>query len=125
MESEERRLQKRAYMREYRKRPEARAYYHQFHRSDKNKARVRRFELKRKYGISEQDYDQMHKAQNGGCAICNLAPDKRRLAVDHNHTTGKVRALLCSKHNIMIGVLEHPDHPLLLRYLERHNGPKG
>ena len=41
----------------------------------------------------------MLEAQDGRCAICGNKPRKRRLDVDHNHKTGKVRGLLCRRCN--------------------------
>jgi len=63
--------------------------------------------LKRKYGITLEQYDQMLEAQGGGCAICARAPGKQVLAVDHCHETGRVRALLCSGCNRSIGYYEY------------------
>ncbi len=73
--------------------------------------------LKSKYGLTLEEYDQMLIAQNGVCAICRgpeVAEDKngfvKRLSVDHNHKTGKVRGLLCWKCNTMIGFAkDNPD----------------
>ena len=61
--------------------------------------------LKRRYGISALDYDALLKAQNSVCAICSsLNRNGNRLSVDHDHKTGKVRGLLCSKCNHGIGI---------------------
>jgi Zn-finger nucleic acid-binding protein len=62
--------------------------------------------LVRKYGITLAEYDGMHTAQGGVCAICN-EPERidRRLAVDHCHVTGRVRGLLCAMCNTAIGKL--------------------
>lgn len=62
--------------------------------------------LRRKYGITEKDYDRMFTLQLGGCAICGSTPKKRRLSVDHNHKSGKVRGLLCFPCNYGIGWLK-------------------
>ena len=61
--------------------------------------------LKRKYGISLSQYDELFEAQNGLCAICCKTQKKKRLAVDHNHETGEIRGLLCDKCNRAIGLL--------------------
>lgn len=61
--------------------------------------------LRRTFGISLEEYEAMYAAQNGLCAICGK-PDEvegRRLAVDHNHDTGAVRALLCGTCNRGLG----------------------
>lgn len=63
--------------------------------------RVRRMDLKAKYGITLEDYNAMHARQNGQCAICGTSEEK--LVVDHNHKTGQVRELLCHLCNAMIG----------------------
>lgn len=56
------------------------------------------------YGIGPDDYDAMYAAQDGRCAICRRATGKtRRLSVDHDHATGKVRGLLCRVCNDMLG----------------------
>jgi hypothetical protein len=52
---------------------------------------------RRKYGITLNDYKAMMHKQRGCCGVCNKShlEFKRRLAVDHDHETGKVRGLLC------------------------------
>ena len=80
------------------------------------------------YGLSIEDWNVLFSKQKGLCAICNqpetvlLKGKIKRLAVDHCHTTGKVRALLCAKCNKAIGLMK--DQPELLRqaaqYLELH-----
>jgi hypothetical protein len=63
----------------------------------------------KKFGITPDDYERMLAEQNGVCAICKnceaAARDGRplRLAVDHSHTSGAVRKLLCTKCNTMLG----------------------
>ena len=65
----------------------------------------RDYDLKKAYGIVYKDYENMLKFQKGLCAICGVDGDstKKGLYVDHNHDTGKVRALLCSKCNTSLG----------------------
>jgi hypothetical protein len=50
-------------------------------------------------GVTDDQYDAMLQAQGGGCAICGSRPKTRRLHVDHDHATGRVRGLLCHVHN--------------------------
>ena len=60
----------------------------------------------KKYGITEEIYQQMFARQNGRCAICNgtdPGQGKTRLSIDHCHKTGIVRGLLCSNCNTAIG----------------------
>jgi len=70
--------------------------------------------LKRKYGITLEEYDRLFTAQGGVCALCKKPESVRRrkrdegrerLAVDHCHDTGRVRGLLCFKCNTAIGAL--------------------
>jgi hypothetical protein len=69
--------------------------------------------LKKKYGISLDDYEMMLVRQDGACAICGSWDPSTRYSVfcvDHCHGTGQVRSLLCSKCNWAIGMLdENPD----------------
>lgn len=51
------------------------------------------------YGITADDYATLLAAQGGRCAICRARPKSKRLAVDHDHKTGAVRGLLCSRCN--------------------------
>lgn len=71
--------------------------------------------LKSRYGITEQDYLDLFNAQKGCCAICGVdySNSKRNLDVDHDHTTGVVRGLLCNNCNRGIGHLQ--DSPVILK----------
>jgi hypothetical protein len=64
--------------------------------------------IQKTYGISYEEYKELEKSQNGVCAICKNpdSPNSRtdRLFVDHCHTTGEVRGLLCSKCNQGLGL---------------------
>jgi hypothetical protein len=82
------------------------------------------------YGVDSARYQEMLREQGGVCAICSqrekttgYASGKiKDLAVDHDHVTGAIRALLCSACNTAIGLFN--DDPLLLdkakSYLLRH-----
>lgn len=61
--------------------------------------------LRRMYGITIVQYDAMLKAQGGTCAICKKPPKKRRLHVDHDHKTKRIRGLLCWHCNRALGYL--------------------
>lgn len=65
---------------------------------------------KKAFGISKEDYFKKFEAQGGTCAICHKpevtrhkSGNLRRLAIDHDHVTGQIRGLLCSKHNLGLG----------------------
>jgi len=83
---------------------------------------------KRKYGISVEDYAARFAEQGGVCAICrkpetmlaNNGQDIRALAIDHDHTTKRVRGLLCSKCNTVLGLVQ--DHPEILRQAVQYLG---
>ncbi len=70
---------------------------------------VRLYHLKRKFGLTGEQYDAMVAAQGGVCAICRNPETATRqgivklLAVDHCHATGKIRGLLCNACNAMLG----------------------
>jgi len=71
----------------------------------KHPKKVRNDKLKQNYGITLEDYNMMLSNQHDCCAICKKHKDDLKviLGVDHNHTTGKVRGLLCNKCNIALG----------------------
>lgn len=105
-----------------------REYYHSHGKSKyyftAEGARARRqSQLKIKYGITLEQYDKLFKNQRGLCAICGKAETTkgyRNLTVDHSHNTGEVRALLCRKCNVALGLL-NDDSELFLKasnYLE-------
>ena len=80
--------------------------------------------LKQKYGITLDDYNTMFTQQNGCCSICGKHQSEisRTLAVDHCHTTGKIRGLLCMPCNLAIGKL-NDDITLLknaIKYLKQY-----
>lgn len=89
------------------------------------KAMARKHHLKRNFGLSEQDYETMFSRQNGCCAICGSAKlngHGRRLVVDHDHATTKVRELLCHPCNSLLGYARDKIHVLAnaISYLKRH-----
>jgi hypothetical protein len=82
------------------------AYVTQWQRENPDKVAIkfRRSVLKRKYGLTPQDYAAMLERQNGQCAICQAEPSPNLgLSVDHCHATGVVRGLLCAACNRALG----------------------
>lgn len=88
--------------------------------------RARAAHLRRKYGITLEQYDQLLSQQDGRCAVCTRPAEAftTRLAVDHNHVTGEIRGLLCTHCNHRL-IGRHRDAALLRRmadYVERQTG---
>lgn len=72
-----------------------------------NRDKINSYWLQSIYGVSKAEYDEMFIAQSGLCAICRKPPsDKKPLVVDHDHSDGFVRGLLCKKCNFGIGHFE-------------------
>lgn len=69
---------------------------------------ARKANLKKKYGLTLEEYATKLANQNGVCAICGDPPKRYRLAVDHDHETGKIRDLLCLGCNAKLETIENP-----------------
>lgn len=109
--------------------------YYEYHKEEnrkraakwqkENSERYRRWlyehSLIKNYNITIEDYKKMLNDQNGVCAICFREDKKgRKLCVDHNHDTGKVRGLLCGNCNKLLG-MAGDDKKILsrsIKYLE-------
>lgn len=85
--------------------------------------------LRREYGLTLDDYNQMVRAQGNRCAICKRPETAtyksgrvKRLAVDHDHATNQVRALLCHRCNLLVWALEdnHTTLSSVEAYVEKH-----
>jgi hypothetical protein len=112
--------------REYQSRSEVRvarkAYQARYYAETRKKADNAETQLWSCYGIDFEDWARLYEKQKHRCAGCGRQLDFSFLThVDHNHTTGKVRGLLCKGCNNAIG--ETRDNPRILRaladYLER------
>ena len=89
----------------------------------------RRQKLKSTYGLSWEEYTSLYNQQEGKCQICHSFLDfdstlkAEKPFVDHNHTTGEVRGLLCCRCNFGLG--QFKDSPYLLEsainYLKKYN----
>ena len=77
-----------------------------------------------KWGLSPGEYNRRVELQLSGCAVCKQPCDVRdRLAVDHDHRTGRIRDLLCFRCNAVLGQVDDDEELLfaLIEYLKRHN----
>lgn len=98
----------------------------QMERYHKDPERFADYDLRKRFGLPPGSYDKMSEAQGGRCAICQSTTPggngKRRLAVDHDGATGKVRGLLCGRCNTGIGQLQHNETILLaaIAYLKKY-----
>jgi hypothetical protein len=99
--------------------------------SDKLYSRNRDGYLLKRYGMTAEEYSILREQQNYRCLICDLHEDEvlsvgkhshTKLYVDHDHTTSKVRGLLCQSCNTLLGNAK--DNISLLyksiEYLERN-----
>ena len=99
---------------------------------DKVKKYQRTSNLRKNFGLSMDEYEQMVLKQNNLCAICEKAEtfihhqtkEPARLAVDHCHATGKVRKLLCKNCNTALGLFKDDIAVIgnAAQYLKDHNG---
>lgn len=84
---------------------------------EKRRAKARRNHLRR-YGLTQSDVERMRKSQEGRCLVCHAEAE---LVIDHCHTTGVVRGLLC--HHCNRGIGHFQDDPTRLwsaiQYLSR------
>lgn len=81
---------------------------------EKHRRSYKNWHLKKKYGVTIEQYEAMLLQQGGVCAICKKPPvEGVCLSVDHNHQTGEVRGLLHSSCNLGIGNFE--EDPQLMR----------
>src|SRR4030095_6069022 len=80
-------------------------------------------QFRMKFGITLAQYNEMSERQFHGCAICKQpCKSGNRLAVDHDHITGKLRDLLCQRCNVTLGWLGEDEDLIwnMLEYLKHH-----
>jgi Recombination endonuclease VII len=83
------------------RRPRCTTHHRAAKKRSQSLAHARRIE--NGYGITAEAYWRLYAAQGGRCAVCQRANGKsKRLAVDHDHVTGRVRGLLCTTCNVII-----------------------
>lgn len=101
--------------------PRNKEYHKEYYKKNKeainNKSRNNH--LRRTYGITTEQYEQLKRNQNGKCAICSGEFDST-LHVDHCHKTGAIRGLLCNACNSGLGKLKDSVKLLksAIKYLE-------
>jgi hypothetical protein len=81
-------------------------YNSEWQKNNRDKLRVtsRRYRLKKNFGLTEDQYNQLLEKQSGKCAICKVSNNSQKyFPVDHDHITGKVRGLLCISCNMALG----------------------
>lgn len=112
-----------ASQREWRQRPEnsekIKAWSKRFRESDYGQLWIMDDNLKRNYGIGISKYNELFAEQGGRCSICekHQSDFPKRLAVDHDHITGDVRALLCHHCNTALGAFDE-NEDLLIKAVE-------
>lgn len=81
-------------------------------------AKVDRRKRLKKYGLTEECREKMEEKQNGACLLCFR---KMPLVIDHCHTSGRVRGLLCSRCNTNLGWIE--THPGIIARIQSYTTP--
>lgn len=103
--------------------PENAQRYRKEHPTERS-ASTRKYTLKRKYGLTPTEFEEMFEKQGRVCVLC-LTSDfshKNGRCMDHDHTTKSLREILCNACNTALGLFK--DNPEVLRraaaYVERH-----
>jgi hypothetical protein len=68
-----------------------------------NQERERWYKIRKKYGISREDWLFLWNMQDGRCATCRIDLTQVKVCVDHDHNTNEVRGLLCNECNHGLG----------------------
>lgn len=82
--------------------------YENLEKPKRGKVFYRRKNLREKYGLTEESYEVLLVSQGSKCKICGAPANLfvKPLYIDHCHTTGKVRGLLCSQCNTGLGMFK-------------------
>lgn len=91
-------------------------YQREYRATESGRRRHKNVQLRAKYGITLEQYEELWTSQGGLCAICGKSEGSssawggsKMLAVDHDHETGRVRGLLCQACNVGIGHLTNSE----------------
>ena len=79
--------------------------------------------IKREFGIDFDEYQRLLELQGGACAICLAQPVTTRLAIDHDHISGEIRGLLCSRCNNELLGAAHDSIDILRRAVDYLESP--
>lgn len=99
------------YQKEYRKTLKYKQRQKSYRNQPENKEKIRNQSMYKKYGIGLKEYKKIWKIQNGKCLICGEfkplnGERENRLRIDHDHSTNKIRGLLCIKCNSVVGYIK-------------------
>jgi len=89
------------------------------------KTKILAYDIKRKYGLSGDDFNRLIDNQNGACAICERTDwNGKKPGVDHDHATGKIRGILCHNCNAALGHIKDNQKTAkaIFAYLCKHQG---
>lgn len=111
---------------DWRDRDKERSRLYKINNPEKYRESIRNSTLKKKYGITSEDYDALLSRQDGKCAICGSTESGGygpNLHVDHNHDTGEIRGILCKSCNTGLGFFQDDAEMLkaAIQYLEKSN----
>lgn len=94
----------------------------QYRKTERGKRLQRLSHVKRVYGLSEQEYDDLLVDCGNCCSICAISFKEIVPRVDHDHVTGEIRGLLCDDCNVGLGRFKDDVENVrsALRYLETY-----
>lgn len=93
-----------AYMRDYYQRPGVKEKQHaRVARNPRRKEQRKKAHVKARFGISLAEYEDFRREHPETCPLCRKRPAR---AVDHDHTTGVLRGVLCDPCNLVLGLVE-------------------
>ena len=113
---------RKATLSKYNNKPERKLAMKKYYLANKYKAKMRGYY--RRYGLTQQAYEELLINQKFSCAVCKVhmsETTKQGLCVDHDHKTGQVRGLLCKGCNVALGETKDNVETLkgLIEYVNR------
>lgn len=111
-----------AYQKQYQEKNKERLKEKKKHYHSQTKEYRRWYTIKKRYGLTKEEYENMLLLQNNKCAICENTKSGHRntdeMVVDHCHKTNKVRGLLCNRCNTLLGLIE--DNPTFMQNISKY-----